>query len=316
MSAASNIEWTDATWNPTRGCSMAQGSNSPECGGCYYCYAARQALRHAGPGGAYEGLVKLTPHGPRWTGKVVEGDMEAPLHWRKPRRVFVDSMSDLFHAAVPDEWILRVFRIMGMCPRHTFQILTKHGAESGRMERFLGGLRWRNLGHSPAMGGNHYVRLIPGDHRDGKSYETDVDFLPNVWLGVSCENQATADARIPHLLKTPAAVRFVSLEPMLGPIDIRPWLRDRTVRILDWVILGGESGPGARPFDLAWARDVIAQCRAAGVAVFMKQAGRVVLGPDTYGDGRAAGECVRLKNRKGADLSELPEWARVREWPR
>lgn len=175
MSTHSKIEWTDRTWNPIRGCSLV----SP---GCTNCYAMRQVHRFDHPGGPYEGLTRMTEHGPVWTGKVrvVEEALAEPPSWRKPCRVFVNSMSDLFHEGVPAEFIDRVFAVMQLARRHTFQILTK---QPHRMA----------LHRPPA----------------------------NVWLGVSVENQATADERIPLLLQTPAAVRFLSVEPLLEAVDLR-----------------------------------------------------------------------------------------------
>jgi protein gp37 len=185
------IEWTDATWNCIRGCSLVSG-------GCKYCYAMKQAHRFSGPGGAYEGLTELGPEGPRWTGKVrtVPQLLELPLHWKKPRRVFVNSMSDLFHEDVPHEFIRDVFSVMIRCEWHTFQVLTKRPK---RMQEIV--QRW---------------------------YPKNRAYPPNVWLGVSVEDQKTADERIPLLLQTPAAVRFVSAEPLIGPIDLTKWLVGET----------------------------------------------------------------------------------------
>lgn len=225
---------------------------------------------------------------------LVPEKLDEPRRWRKPARVFVDSMSDLFHEALPYPEIARVFDVMLASPRHTFQVLTK------RPRRMLGFVRdW--------WGGSDYNLLL------------------NVWLGVSVEDQATADDRIPPLLQTPAARRFVSYEPALEPVDFRPWLGPvHPDSILDWVIVGGESGPGARPFDVAWARSVVAQCREAGVACFVKQLGAHPcddphrwqdwrcrsLGAVTVHDGRM---WPALQHPKGADPSEWPADLRLRE---
>lgn len=312
MGAKSSIEWTDATWNPVRGCSMAKGS---EAGGCLNCYAARLSARNLpemrSPTTG-ESFARILDSGPRWTGKVelIEKALTLPLGWRKPRRIFVNSLSDLFHEAIPDEAIDRVFLTMACCPQHTFQILTK------RPERMLAfmqrGMHGKELLRWPSVDPDNLDRRWP---------------LSNVWLGVSIEDQKTADARIPILLRTPAANRFISYEPALGPVDLRPWLRDHRpinriedipavsdVRILDWVIIGGESGPGARPFDLGWARDTIRACQTAGVQVFVKQLGAVPI------MGREAPVFVpdyelRFKDRKGGDMTEWPEDLRVRELP-
>src|ERR1044071_2419150 len=202
MSANSSIEWTDRTWNPIRGCSMI----SP---GCKLCYAMKFAHRFSGKGKPYEGLTELGPEGPRWNGKIrlVSEALDQPLRWRKPQRVFVNSMSDLFHEDVPFWFVDQVFGAMAACPEHVFQILTKRPARMAQylctdekpiIERIEG---WScNLSNSPCA----VVEAWP---------------LPNVWLGISAENQEYFDSRIDALLKTPAAVRFVSYEPALGPLD-------------------------------------------------------------------------------------------------
>jgi protein gp37 len=214
MATISTIEWTDATWNPVTGCTKI----SP---GCKHCYAERMAARlklmHAD---RYRNGFKLTTHAM---------SVEEPLHWRKPRLVFVNSMSDLFHDDVPLDFILQVFDVMKRTPRHTYQILTK------RAERLA-----------------ELAPLLP--------------WPKNVWQGVSVESQKYT-ARIEHLITVPAAVRFLSVEPLLGPID------DLPLDGLHWIIVGGESGPGARPMDPAWARSIRDRCVAAGVPFFFKQWG-------------------------------------------
>ncbi len=345
MGANSQIEWTDATWNPIRGCSRVSE-------GCRNCYAERVAARFSDIGQAYHGLAKrevvtrrgnpraefpVVSYKPHWTGEVrfIEEHLADPLKWRKPKRIFVNSMSDLFHEKVKDEWIDRIFAVMYAAHWHTFQILTKRP------------LRMRDYVEAP---------------------------LRHVWLGTSVEDQTTADERIPLLLETPAAVRFVSYEPAIDLIDLRRinlgdqrtgWGMRRIERDalsnwetqfhkpgepksvhnlqdsenrgsqLDWVIIGGESGPGARPFCIQWARDVITQCKAAGVACFVKQFGAHIISRNDNGfEGDmptcwpmetrvedAAEACqgapvrVRLKDRKGGDWNEWPEDLRVREYP-
>jgi protein gp37 len=223
MGDRSSIGWTDATWNPIRGCTRVSE-------GCRNCYAERQAIRHAyaqrvigadRPGtveGPYYGLVKSTPAGPRWTGTVafVPEALDLPLRWRTPRRIFVNSMSDLFHERVEDEWIDRIWAVMLLTQRHTYQILTK------RPERMVAYVT------DP---GHHERVLVAMDRLLGPKAPPGVDFdgssrfpSPAIWLGVSVEDQATADARIPLLLQTPAAVRFVSYEPALGPVDFARYL--------------------------------------------------------------------------------------------
>ncbi len=245
------IEWTNKTWNPVRGCSKVSE-------GCRNCYAISVAARFNGPGQPYEGLATRSPA--RWTGKVqfVESHLRDPLRWKKPSFVFVNSMSDLFHEEIPDEWIDRVFAVMAIASRHTFQVLTKR---SGRMANYM-----RRLSRS-------YDRLETGARSVGYTLRFQnipmVPWpIPNVWLGVSVENQAAADERIPLLLQTATVVRFLSCEPLLGPLDLGFGLS-----YVEWVIAGGESGPKARPCDEAWLRSLRDQCRTAGVPYFLKQLG-------------------------------------------
>jgi len=327
VSTATNIEWTDATWNPTRGCSRIST-------GCERCYAERQAIRHAGPGRPYEGLVRMTSQGPRWTGevRVVDHAIDEPLSWRAPRRVFVDSMSDLFHEALPDSAIDRVLATMVLAPQHIFQVLTKRAS---RMHRYLS---------DPKLYGR--VLDAAGELRAARPELTEIGISnpsttpPSwIWWGVSVEDQASADKRIPALLDTPAAVRFVSYEPAIAPVDFRRlevvtpepphkpgvWINALTGHVsgpdemmprLDWIIIGGESGQHPRLFDAAWARELIAHARAAerdGVrpAVFVKQLGKISLDTDYRGLGP-----LPLKHPKGGDPAEWPEDIRVREFPR
>lgn len=263
--AKTSIEWTDASWNPIVGCTEV----SP---GCANCYAARLAATRLKTTPAYAGLADThcvdisEPYKARWAGEVrfLPERLEEPLHWREPRRIFVCDMGDLFHEDVRDAWLDKIFNVMLHCPQHTFQVLTKRPA---RMRR------WINTFTS----GN----------------------WPNVWLGVSVENQHFAVERIPLLLDTPAAVRWISAEPLLGPLDVelaqcscpmripfggktrhllsckadcrRP--DDQTRWAIDWVVAGGESGSDARPMHPDWARSLRDQCQAAGVPFFFKQWG-------------------------------------------
>jgi protein gp37 len=293
---ATAISWTEETWNPTLGCTKV----SPGCDGCY---AIRQArIRAANPhpkiAAAFDGIVERTASGLDWTGRVnqLPDRLDLPLRWRKPRRVFVDSMSDLFHDEVSDEFIARVFAVMAAAPQHTFQLLTKR---HGRMRSLLSR---REFWESVCDG------LVDLDlHPDGRDTIIDrvwprpaIRPLHNVWLGVSVEDQQRADLRIPALLKTPAAVRWISAEPLLGPVglDRIPYrgdveyvldvLRHEYGQVkprmpfgmglsglggIDWVVTGGESGPAARPMDPAWARSLRDQCTAAGVPFHHKQNG-------------------------------------------
>lgn len=232
------ISWTDATWNVVRGCSRVSA-------GCANCYAERQAIRQKH--GNYAGLVESTPKGPRWTGEVrlIRELLDVPKRWRSPKRIFVNAMSDLFHEGLRDEEIFDVFKAMAAAPQHVFQVLTKR---SRRMRDLVPKIR----GHL-------------------------VDRLEHVWLGVSVEHQDAANERIPDLLATPAAVRWLSVEPLLGPVSLAGWANgwDRPWLDLHWVVCGGESGPRARQMDVEWADALRAQCDSAGVAFFMKQLGGV-----------------------------------------
>lgn len=255
MADGSGIEWTDATWNPTVGCTKV----SP---GCDHCYAETFVSRFAGSKGFPLPFDEMLLRGERF--------LNLPLTWREPRKVFVNSLSDLFHADVPDAFIGRVFAVMAACPQHTFQLLTKR---HGRMKAWV------------------------------TKYQPDP--LPNVWLGVSVEDQQWANTRIPALLDTPAAVRWISAEPLLGPVDLRHWLTCkrclgrhifgncsqhpdysaplRAMRLsnsrngprprLDWIVVGGESGAGARPMDATWARSLRDECEQTGVPFLFKQWG-------------------------------------------
>jgi len=229
VAESSDIEWTNATWNPVAGCSLA----SP---GCTNCYAMRMAARLEAMGiPLYQGLTKPGKGGAVWTGEIRQAEPDQrfqPLRWRKPRNIFVDSMSDLFHADVPDAWIDKVFSIMEQCPQHTFQVLTKR---PGRVRAYL----------------------------------SDKRVLPNVMIGASVEDHARLD-RLADLAATPAAFRFLSMEPLLGDLGRIP------LEGIGWAIAGAESGPRARPMDLDWVRSIRDQCAAAGVLFMFKQ--RVVNG--------------------------------------
>ena len=216
MATNSPIEWTDATWNPVTGCSKI----SP---GCKHCYAERMAnrLRAMGQKNYRNGFeVTLQPH-----------MLELPLKWKTPKRIFVNSMSDLFHDAVPLTYIQQVFDVMGRAYWHQFQVLTKRAERLGELSANL-------------------------------------DWQRQVWMGVSVENEKYLH-RIDHLRKTEARVKFLSLEPLIGPLP------NMNLRGIDWAIAGGESGPGARGIDPAWVRDIRDQCLKAGVPFFFKQWGGV-----------------------------------------
>jgi protein gp37 len=234
MATNSAIEWTEATWNPVTGCTKI----SP---GCLHCYAERMALRLRAMGQAnYAKGFELTTH---------DHAVELPLRWKKPRRIFVNSMSDLFHDDVPEEFIQRVFDVMGRANWHQYQVLTKRSARIANLDSRLA---WR----------------------------------PNIWMGVSVERKDYA-YRINDLRKTSAHIKFLSIEPLLGPLP------DLDLAGIDWAIVGGESGPAARPMKEEWVLDVRDQCRAAGVAFFFKQWGGVQ-------------KCRNGRKLKGREWNEMP----------
>lgn len=226
MASESKIEWTESTWNPVRGCARVSD-------GCRFCYAERIAQRFAGKGLAYEGLAIQTKAGPRWTNRIkhVPHLLEQPLKWKKPKLIFVNSMSDLFHEAVSPRYIRQIFDVMRRSDWHQFQVLTK------RAERL--------------------EELSP-----------EIDWPDNVWMGVSVENQDYT-SRIDCLRKADAKFKFLSLEPLLGPLP------NLELTGIDWVIVGGESGPGARPMEEDWVRQIRDNCVSSGVPFFFKQWGGV-----------------------------------------
>jgi protein gp37 len=322
--AETSIEWTDATWNPVAGCAIV----SPGCTNCYAMKLAGTRHRHLP---SRSGLTRQTKAGPVWTGEVRFNapTLEQPLHWRRARKIFVCAHGDLFAEGVPDEWIDRVFAVMGLCPQHVFQVLTKRPE---RMRAYLKSFGQR-LGEIMAARVPHPTGEAPlWDLLDAAAFCRP---LPNVWLGVSVEDQKRADERIPVLLDTPAAVRWISAEPLLGPVNIGPWIPtcyecgascglrlsgmpdvERCTECgeacgpdtepvvsegcpkcagelepvcpdcghymvyqhpdtpnLDWVVVGGESGSGARPMHPDWARCLRDQCAAADVPFHFKQWG-------------------------------------------
>ncbi len=336
----SGIEWTDETWNPTRGCSRtcAEGTWQSGCGdgtggGCYAETMAGRIVRMGrGKPTPYDGLVRETATGWRWTG-VVQFDpvkLAAPLQWRRPRRIFVNSMSDLFHESLSNEKIAAVFGVMAASPQHTFQVLTK------RAKRMREWFEWVSAaidGDTPsrfcfafaqARGAGEQPRRVVDAARDA-SWP-----LPNVWLGVSVENQAAADDRIPELLRTPAALRFLSCEPLLGSIDIQPWTqrvsrcteddpcaacqRDDGVLCrmssnpprIDWAIAGCESGPDARTCEVDWLRSLRDQCQGAGVPFFLKQAKATYPTSKSWEDDRESPEAGGVYNTAPAPIVAAP----------
>lgn len=297
MSGKTKIEWATDQWNPVTGCSKVSQ-------GCKHCYAEREWPRLSAPRAKpniYTGRaftdVKCHPE-----------KLDIPLRWTKPRRIFVNSMSDLFHESVPDEFIEAVFVVMQMANQHTFQVLTK------RPERMLDILtkmdsHLREVGYPQGVAGRY----------------------PNIWLGVSVEEQTSADERIPMLLDTPAAVRWISAEPLLGPIDLLGLLHRCPThdfpggfciqdcgnwQRLDWIVVGGESGPMARPMHPDWVRSLRDQCRAAGVPFFFKQWGEWLSGKKWISGDYDGGAFVEVPGFGETAITQAHEfdthWAAIR----
>ena len=319
-----SIEWAELTWNPTRGCSRI----SP---GCQHCYAEQIAARFSGAveteiglckPGIFSGFAEFRIIGGKteahWTGKVelVEDKLLEPLkrrkwalrffakHGRKPR-CFVNSMSDLFHENLDSILIDRVFAVMALCPEIDFLCLTKRAS---RLPEYVN--------ESASIRVNRQIELwmeFMNDFPRGIAFSRRLEAwpLPNCWLGVSVEDRARKN-RIDHLRRTPAAIRFLSIEPLLEDIG---WL---DLEGIHWVVVGGESGPGARPFDLDWARSIRDQCKAAGTKYFLKQVGsrpmehfEADLEIDTYD------ATLKLRDKKGGDMREWPaDLQNLRELPR
>jgi protein gp37 len=259
MSDKSAIEWTDATWNPTTGCDRV----SPGCANCYALDLAARLKRMGSPAYQQDGEPGLS--GPGFALTLHPARLMLPLHWSRPRRVFVDSMSDLFHPAVPVEYVTKVFAAMALGERHTFQVLTK------RPERMHA---WMTDRDGPAES----VRAAMFALDANRTRSADQMFtwpLSNVWLGTSVEN-ARWRTRIDELRQTPAVVRFLSCEPLLGP------LHELDLDGIGWVIVGGESGPHHRPIRYEWITGIRDQCKEAGVPFFFKQWG----GPTSKSGGR------------------------------
>ncbi|WP_129794278.1 DUF5131 family protein [Sphingosinicella sp. CPCC 101087] len=250
----SQIEWTDATWNPVVGCSITSA-------GCTHCYAMDMARRLEAMGAAkYAGLTRRSGGRTIWNGKVREDSsaLANPHRWRKPRKIFVNSMSDLFHEGVSDMFILAVWKVMRETPRHHYQILTK------RPERMA-----------------TVVSTLIGD------------VLPNVWLGTSVENADVAE-RIGHLRAVPAAIRFLSFEPLIGSVG------EVDLSGIDWAIVGGESGRSARPIREAWIDEIHAQCLTYGTAFFFKQWG-------TWGkDNKRRSKKANGREYRGRTWNDMP----------
>lgn len=265
------IEWTEKTWNPISGCTKVSA-------GCAHCYAADVAKRFWGdrPFSA----VQFHPE------RILQ-----PLRRKKSTMYFVNSMSDLFHDAVDEDQLDQIFAVMALTPHHTYQVLTKR---PGRMLEYFGDKDLLNRWARSAVDLDVWedIGVLSAWTAIASDYPP-----PNVWMGVSVENQKTANERIPLLLETPAAVRFLSCEPLLEHVDLNPHVGGNC---FDWVIVGGESGHKARPFSVDWARSIVAQCRDANVPVFVKQLG---------------GNADYPVSGKGGDMEQWPEDLRIREMP-
>jgi protein gp37 len=266
------IQWTDKVLNPTTGCDRISE-------GCDNCYALTMAKRLKGMGQAkYQNDGDPRTSGPGFGLTVHPDVLTVTLGWRKPRRIFVNSMSDLFHARVPEPFVGGVWNTMALTPRHTYQILTKRPE---RMRRIL--TKWADAGWLWRKDDLIWCGPLGGP-------------LPNAWLGTSIELDKYT-RRADELRETPAAVRFLSLEPLLGPLP------SLDLTGVDWAIIGGESGSGAREMDLGWVRDIIGQCREAGTAVFVKQLG------SRWAQANGG-------NSHGSDMDRWPEDLKIRQFPR
>lgn len=312
------IEWTNKTWNPLVGCSKISE-------GCRNCYAIKEAHRLAGNpnpkiSSVYQGLTERRGDRTEWTGlvKFIPERLEVPLKTRKPTMWFVNSMSDLFHESVTDEQIARIWDVMAATPQHVYQVLTK------RPQRML---EWvKRCSHHPQQWSITHNGNQPMPYGDGIIVgDAEKWPLPNVWLGVTVENQKAADERIPLLLQTPAAVRFLSCEPLLEEVDLQLWARQTLKGLqleglpqqgeivepgIDWVIVGGESGSKARECHTHWIQSLVRQCNDAHIPCFVKQMGSNCLTSQEHSQGIAW-----PPPGKGGDITQFPKDLQVRQFP-
>lgn len=349
MGAKTGISWTNATANVVVGCDRV----SPGCTNCYAERLAATRLKHTD---RYKGLAVIRDNGvPRWTGNVrlVPKAIEQILRWEKPRKIFLTAMGDPFHKELSDLEIAVLFGVMAACRQHTFQVLTK------RPERMVEWFKNYEVDRIQETTIDWLSEHTEAELGCGSAFDPDDWPLKNVWLGVTAEDQKRADERVPVLLGVPAAKRFVSAEPLLEALDLSAWLDPIAIvcaiahhrhtnhdcngggegarcngcgldwengRGLDWIIVGGESGPGARRFDIAWARSIVRQCADAKVACFVKQLGAVPVIPESEWrkeggrlicpgapDGFAR---LALQDKAGADPAEWPEDLRVQNFPK
>jgi protein gp37 len=303
MGDKTGISWSEATWNPLVGCQIKSA-------GCKFCYAMKDAHRLSKKLGVgkYDDLTFESAGGQiLWNGKVRlwEPALDQPLRWGRPRLIFTNSMSDLFYEEVQRDWQDSIVAVMAlsMLRRHEFQTLTKR---PDVMQRYLCDPE------TPERVANEMARIMlarqgANGGKGVKPARTPAHLrpafpLPNCWWGISAEDQETYEEREPFLCDTPGAIRFISYEPAIGPLR----LKESTLRWLDWIIVGGESGDGARPFDLQWARDIIAQCAGTRVKVYVKQLGSKPI----------AGLLPYPSTGKGDRLGEWPEGLKVQHFPR
>ncbi|WP_329474191.1 phage Gp37/Gp68 family protein (plasmid) [Streptomyces sp. NBC_01723] len=288
MSTDSSIEWTEKTWSPTTGCDQI----SP---GCTNCYALTMAKRLKGMGQAkYQNDGNPKTSGPGFALTVHPDALDEPYRWKKPRKVFVNSMSDLFHARVPRDFLAQVFAVMAFTPQHSYQILTKRPE---RAARILADSSFAKTVEKAMYDDDAYATLARGGL---KSWP-----LPNVWIGTSIESDDYT-RRAKALRNTPAAIRFISAEPLLGPLP------SLNLTDIDWLIIGGESGPGARVLEPWWIDDLIYEARQAGAAPFVKQLGSVWARHTTV-----AGKTVAAwGDTKGGNPAHWPDQLRIREYPK
>lgn len=337
MGAKSDIQWTDATWSPTRArvkdnareialergwvdllpiVAKMRGHVGPHCEqispGCHNCYSLTnngRCLPNNGTGLPFDKrsreLVDIF---------VDEKILMQPLHWKAPKKIFVENQSDLFGEWVPFEMVDKVFAVMALTPWHTYQVLTKR---ADRMLEYLTGHTGVKVTWSDGSEINRHGLVFIAMGEFTASSRPVVWPLPNVWLGVSAEDQKRWDERVEILGRIPAAIRFVSYEPAIGHIDPGNAFDDppdgSQYSKIDWVIVGGESGPGARPFNLRWAQEVVQRCKAAGAYCFVKQVGAKPFHETFYDE--PIDTYPRLKSRKGGDMEEWPEDLRVRQFP-
>lgn len=354
---SSKIQWTTDTWNPLAGCSKISA-------GCANCYAIKDAVRLAGNPNPkiaekYAGTTKTENRKMNWTGRINLASDEVltqPLRWTRPRKIFVNSMSDLFHEDVPFTFIEKVFGVMALCPQHIFQVLTKRPQ---RMKEFFD---WsdNDFCHENTVGDfsdyiydrngvKPHLKVAGWGSYSQKDEEgiKDTEFiyegkipLPNVWLGTSVENQKAADERIPFLLETPAAIRWLSVEPLLEQVDLTRIFPTKDTKInclsgvevvwsetfgcsetypteqISWCVVGGESGNNARPCNIDWIRSVVNQCVVAKTPVFVKQLGaKPYLREVGHGSGKEVDAPFHISDKKGGQIEEFPSDLQIREMP-